>query len=1010
MDLLSLLWLLIKRLAIFWEKYITPYKSFYGDELATHDIEYVDTGFVERILNWSKKGSTYLILSGEAGIGKSRCCIEVAKRRRRWTMWINLRSYGSYWRESPDKFREALDKVMDSVSVYVYDDYEDHPEFLAHAADLVLKKGAKLIVITQDVGSVREAIGKRGRPEEIEITKVEETRLREIINAKANKLKIAEIGTPFIKHLLDVAEGNPGLVVLGLEHAQRFGSLEGINTRDQLFESIYKDMIRTFGDESGAKKLFGKLALTRGLSNEYLDLKEGEFLRSFAKTGRVLYTQDIKEFRIHSNILNDYIAHRIFLDSAISKRFQHVVDEFIHVKAVDILKTLARLKNKEATEILLGKAKSLKPKQVIELGLIAYTVFKEFDLVQKNLGDFWVHVDEVNDKEFFDRTALFHFQLSRYDDARHCWEKALKGYKESGDAMSMGRTLNNLGFVWAACYDWSKSIEYHQQARQAYQTLKDDKLVYGEIESLNAILDIYVQTGDIDLAVELVNSTIEVFKSPREDSEKFALGETLINKGRILYLYGEWQNASDSFAEALEIFRELDNYPSGIKALYWLSYTYVAQERLEEAEHYYGIARSLSKDLGNFFSMGIYDNEFGDRYLEKSRWEKAEECFTRALEVFSNLGDENNAANAQFGLAKTYYWTERADQALEIFDQAAKVFIEAGNEKQLAYIYMYQGLNATKLGRWQEAGDFLSKSLNLMEKNHDRFGIMQVHLSLADIYLLNGHWEKAEEAYNLSMQEAETLGDVAGQADAACGLGSIYERWGQWEEAIRWYEQALNIYERLGNTSSMASVYLGLAIVFLAAGKVQEGFEYAKAARDIFRDLKNRDGEARAENSLANIYRKMGELEEAMAACKRSLDLAIRTRNRQIESYAYGIFGQLYCDKKEWDEAEGYFKKHLTINEELQDKYANAYTYGDIGVMWTERGDLKTAEKFLGDAWDLFSEIRAQGDLIRVRGHFEELVKRLQQAGDSEAMERIENKLKTAPPIGDKDSRMNGGN
>lgn len=162
--------------------------------------------------------------------------------------------------------------------------------------------------------------------------------------------------------------------------------------------------------------------------------------------------------------------------------------------------------------------------------------------------------------------------------------------------------------------------------------------------------------------------------------------------------------------------------------------------------------------------------------------------YNRSLITARNLGTSKiqNDALTILEQGRTLYEAGRFSEAADVWQQAVKEFTAQGEVFHLALTLTYLSNVYQELGQWEQAGETIAKSLNLIQSG-DRTKIptlilaqalntqASLQLALGQTETALNTWELAEKAYTQAKDETGKLGTQINQAQALQILG-LYRR------------------------------------------------------------------------------------------------------------------------------------------------------------------------------------------------------------------------------------------
>ena len=146
----------------------------------------------------------------------------------------------------------------------------------------------------------------------------------------------------------------------------------------------------------------------------------------------------------------------------------------------------------------------------------------------------------------------------------------------------------------------------------------------------------------------------------------------------------------------------------------------------------------------------------------------------------------------------------------------------AGDPVNLGRIYILLAALAATVGKSAEALDHLNKALVIFEQDHHEREIAIVTGNLGDLYLRQAAYEQAQASLRYSLNIAERMGDLPIACVNYGNLGVLAERLGNLADAERLLKRALTLAERVGDPVYQCLWLAYLAFFLQEAGKDEE--------------------------------------------------------------------------------------------------------------------------------------------------------------------------------------------
>ena len=367
------------------------------------------------------------------------------------------------------------------------------------------------------------------------------------------------------------------------------------------------------------------------------------------------------------------------------------------------------------------------------------------------------------------------------------------------------------------------------------------------------------------------------------------------HRGDIYHSMGAYAQALEAYSSALEIWlrrtgqerrvADIDRKIAGIHvdkgeynvALDWLDR---AQQRLGEED---------SPELARVLLLAA-----GIAYRRGEIQQALEQC-QRARDIAERMGAMPELAHAYRLLGTIHTGAGDLRTAVTDYQTSLDLCARLGDLRQesmasnsLAAVYYY-------LGDLERAEAMYLHSLEIAT----RIGFVDqqatVANNLGELYLLQGRLDEAEAQFRRCLRTWQRTGFLLGVALSWRNLAQIAVNRGQWQSADEALGESLRVLEQLDSRDwLLAEVYRLLAEVRLAQGKKEEAWAYCRQAEAIAREQNIKLVEANVNRTLGILYRADGRLEEAEKALRRSIALAQELGLRYEEAQAWQALARLY--------------------------------------------------------------------------------------------------------------------
>ncbi len=301
--------------------------------------------------------------------------------------------------------------------------------------------------------------------------------------------------------------------------------------------------------------------------------------------------------------------------------------------------------------------------------------------------------------------------------------------------------------------------------------------------------------------------------------------------------------------------------------------------------------------------------------------------------------------------SKTYF-TDSPSKAISLATEARILAGRANFKQGEAYALKNIGITYYYQGRYLEALETYTQSLNLFRQAGDNIGIANMYNNIGVIYYDQGDDLKALENYLQSLKFAELSGDKLRMLSALNNIGGVYnQKSGTLDKALQYYLKALPICQDLGKQNELGAVSVNIGSIYFDKKDDTQAMIYFNKALKAYG---NSEGSLNAYNGIGKLYAREGNFDLAFQNHNTALTLAEKLGVKiSIVQSLRGV-GELYEKKDDYATAIAYYKRaegpalELRANNELKDLYRQ------MSMSYSNSGDFANAFKYQS----LFSNIK----------------------------------------------------
>ena len=394
-----------------------------------------------------------------------------------------------------------------------------------------------------------------------------------------------------------------------------------------------------------------------------------------------------------------------------------------------------------------------------------------------------------------------------------------------------------------------------------------------------------------------------------------------------------------------------------IRWYYFIASLLMRQKNRKYSRELFESLLPIYKSEKMYSMVGFCHRNIGKILLDQGFMEKAIEEHIKALEYWAKTKDEANMAEEYTICAYNYWNGAAADKALQYYGEALSIYCSLddteGIEKiagklallcenegdyELAENYYMESLKANeilgdvkkslqcsisfsnflvKTQNWQEAKNYLEKSLNLANQSSLFNNFADIYQLLGLVHINLGEPKKAreyyEKAYNLYISQQDNLSLTS----IYCNLGHVYTHLKEYSSAVNYYEKAVQLYDKMNDWSQTAAIYTNLGLLHTSLNNTEEAEEYLSRCEEIFVGLGDINNLIKTYNNLAKVYLLKGELNNAIECYSANIEMQLHLDKKEDLANTLIGLALAYLQKEEFEEALQNFQKALTLYESL---------------------------------------------------------------------------------------------
>lgn len=365
-------------------------------------------------------------------------------------------------------------------------------------------------------------------------------------------------------------------------------------------------------------------------------------------------------------------------------------------------------------------------------------------------------------------------------------------------------------------YHYSQAAEHERAARYLQKSGERS----AALAAMDEALDYFAQAiRRLDLArpgVENATRLVQVLRA----------------RGKMLRLVGDSKASIETLRQGLGNALKLKNAVELAQIRKELGLSLIQTGEYDEAEKHMTSALTLARKEQDVLLVGQTVNGLGLCYWGRGDFKAARELFTEVSGLAIDELDPTLSADARNNLALIEWKSGNLSAAADMFSKALYFRNKAGDKFGVAATLMNLGIAEENLGRFRSAQKHYMEALKLAEQI--RYGqiISACHANIANLFLARDSYRDALVHSAKSLDAANRIGDRRSGAIALENLALAHLGLNQYDQSIKHIREGGKIARALGDMERNFSLELATIELMLAEG------DSAAAVRRLEKALK----------------------------------------------------------------------------------------------------------------------------------------------------------------------------
>jgi serine/threonine protein kinase/tetratricopeptide (TPR) repeat protein len=359
-------------------------------------------------------------------------------------------------------------------------------------------------------------------------------------------------------------------------------------------------------------------------------------------------------------------------------------------------------------------------------------------------------------------------------------------FERAGETQRAGRFYLTAAHAAASVYANAEALAFYDRA---YRELAVDPDL--ELEILAGKERIHNFMGNAEEQQRLLDATERIARVRQAQSW---LAEILVRRSELLRGRGDIESARRAAMEAVEVAVRTDDPVAQGRSEKEMGELYLYAGDIEGALERYRKALRYFETAGNDVQIWRTRHSMGTAYLMAARYADAETEFQRGYEIAERVGDDLGLANTLQALGASSYCTSDWELCLDRFGRAVEIGRRIGDRRSEGVNLSNIGLVMAELGMYDRAAALLAQARAVQEETGGGVTIVDTALWQGLVERRRGDRNAARRYLVSALELAESLGHVYWTVMARLGLALHHVEGttaADWEKALRAADEAV---------------------------------------------------------------------------------------------------------------------------------------------------------------------------------------------------------------------------
>lgn len=424
--------------------------------------------------------------------------------------------------------------------------------------------------------------------------------------------------------------------------------------------------------------------------------------------------------------------------------------------------------------------------------------------------------------------------------------------------------------------------------------------------------------------------------------------------GEELSIKGEYANSIENFNQALNNIEDKREKAGIYKEL---GHTYVDLGNYTMALFNLREARKNYSSRQDKYSCDPY---MAWVYMEMGKEKSAVRSAERATVRIDKERFPKEYAQALNTMATINRRRGKNNKALKLYDEARKITEDIGYKKGVGALYTNMANVYLHMNDLNNAKGYSEKAMEIYGDTGFKEGEIVTLFNLGNLEMRRNELNKAENYLRKALEMEEWVGGIKSKVLLLNSLGYISLIKGTQKDALNLYKLAEEEAKKTESPEELVRIYANMVTVYTEyLRNIEKAEQYLKKGEKLLSKIDSGITLARFHTAKAKYYLEIGEIEDGINILKDLLlPLAKKVDEMPLLISIYLLWAQFYS-KKEWGKwGVRYIEMAMEYAKKSEDIYNVAEVHRGAGKFYVYSGNPKEAKKHFNKALSIFKDIK----------------------------------------------------